>query len=392
MALGKKPTRGGRRPQVCRKEEPTRKLKGGHKKSKAREKDVQTPGLLISRNLPTKPAFCDLPVKPGIAPTRYASPRFYRSLPVSPKAPAVQHTVANVEGVQLAPQSAAGRDSAPSSKDVDVPVTDCGAERAGDFSPGKNDPDLRNSEVPSVATYVSAINGEWQRGVDAFMNAARLCAEASERLTIAQKSMLIQGLPFGQTAFSKFVQIGSDARLHAPDIQRLLPPHYTTVYAVTLLTDQELSLAIAEKVICPDMKRDHLQKWRNSRREKVAVAPSPNDLESDTAIADQPTTPTKDAVQSGALPSTKRVDNRTMQEELAAAPKAAPTPEFVATAPVVAAPLTPARGEDDVPSFLDRRPLSAEDQRTFDGIMAALKSAPAVVRERVKAELIRSNA
>ena len=65
MALGKKPTRGGRRPQVCRKEEPTRKLKGGHKKSKAREKDVQTPGLLISRNLPTKPAFSDLPVKPG---------------------------------------------------------------------------------------------------------------------------------------------------------------------------------------------------------------------------------------------------------------------------------------------------------------------------------------
>ena len=273
MALGKKPTRGGRRPQVCRKEEPTRKLKGGHKKSKAREKDVQTPGLLISRNLPTKPAFSDLPVKPEIAPTRYASPRFYRSLPVSAKAPAVQHTLANVEGVQLAPQSAAGRDSAPSLKDVNVPVTDCGAERAGDFSPGKNDPDLRNSEVPSVATYVSAINGQWQRGVDAFMNAARLCAEANERLTTAQKSMLIQGLPFGQTAFSKFVQIGSDARLL--DIQRLLPPHYTTVYAVTLLTDEELKRAIAENIVYPGMTRAELQKWHRELSRKVELARSP---------------------------------------------------------------------------------------------------------------------
>jgi hypothetical protein len=103
-----------------------------------------------------------------------------------------------------------------------------------------------------------------------------------------------------------------------------------------------------------------------------------------------PTTPTQDAVESGALPSTTRDDNRNMQDERAADPKYAPAPE--ATAAEVAGPLTPPPGDDDIPALLDRRPLSAEDQRAFDMIMAALHSASVVVRERVKAELIRANA
>ena len=205
-------------------------------------------------------------------------------------------------------QSVAGGDDA-ASPDVDVPDADGGAERAGDF-PREKSSDLRDGEVSSVANYVRDINGNWQRGVDAFMNIARLCAEANERLTIAQKRELIQALPFGDTAFSKFVRIGTDTRLHAPDIQRLLPPHYTTIYAVTLLTDEELRRAIAEKVIHPDMQRAQLQRWRNSHREKVVVAPSPKEAASDSAVASPPIDWTQDAVESGALPSTTSDDNR----------------------------------------------------------------------------------
>jgi hypothetical protein len=156
---------------------------------------------------------------------------------------------------------------------------------AAEFSPGKDDLDLRDGEASSVANYVRDINGNWKRGVDAFLNTARLCAEANGRLTTAQKRELIQGLPFGKTAFSKFVQIGSDTRLYAPDIQPLLAPHYTTIYAVTLLTDQELSLAIAEKVLHPGMDRAQLERWRKLHCEKVLVAPIPIEAESDSAVA-----------------------------------------------------------------------------------------------------------
>ena len=94
-------------------------------------------------------------------------------------------------------------------------------------------------EMSSVAYYVRDINGNWQRCVDAFMNVGRLCAEANARLTAAEKSELMPNLPFGEATFSKFVRIGTDTRLHAPDIQRLLPAHYTTTYAISLLTDEE---------------------------------------------------------------------------------------------------------------------------------------------------------
>jgi capsule polysaccharide modification protein KpsS len=88
-----------------------------------------------------------------------------------------------------------------------------------------------------------------------FMQIGRLCAEANTHLTTAQKRQLIEALPFGDTAFSKFAQIGADIRLYAPHIQRLLPVHYTTTYAVTLLTDEELKQAIADNVLHPDMTR-----------------------------------------------------------------------------------------------------------------------------------------
>ena len=274
-----------------------------------------------------------------------------------------------------------------------APAPEAGERPAGEFPVGK-DPalDLRDREMSSVAYYVRDINGNWQRCVDAFINVGRLCAEANARLTAAEKSELMQSLPFGEATFSKFVRIGTDTRLHAPDIQRLLPVHYTTTYHISLLTDEELKQAIAENVIHPDMKRDHLQKWRNSHREKFVVAPSPKEAASNSAVVGLRIDPTKDAVESGPLPSTTRDDNRNMQDERAADPKYAPAPEAVATAAELAGPLAPPPSDDDIPAFLDRRPLSLEDQRAFDAIMAALNAASPVVRERVRAELVRADA
>ena len=154
------------------------------------------------------------------------------------------------------------------------------------------------------------------------------------------------------------------------------------LYAVTLLTDEELKQSIAENVIHPDMKRDDLQKWRNSRQR---LASSPKESESDTAVASPAIASTQDAVESGALPSTMGDDNRD-QQQLAVAPEDA-APEAAATAP--AGQLTPP--SEEIPAFLDRRPLSPEDQCAFDVIMAAYNIASPVVRERVRAEIIRAD-
>jgi hypothetical protein len=192
---------------------------------------------------------------------------------------------------EAVPQNVTGADNEP-------------PDSTGAISPGKFDP--RDGDASLVANYVSEIGGNWQRGVDAFMNIARLCAQASEQLTVAQRSELMPELPFGEATFSKFVQIGTDTRLNAPEVQRLLPPHYTTTYAVTLLTDEELKEAIAEKVIHPDMQREELQRWRKSHRERVRVAPSPQATTNDSAVASLPIAPTRDGVGSGLFRSAAR--------------------------------------------------------------------------------------
>ena len=71
-------------------------------------------------------------------------------------------------------------------------------------------------------------------------------------------------------------------------------------------------------------------------------------------------------------------------------PEDASPPEAAATAAVVAGPLTPP--SEEIPAFLDRRPLSAEDQRVFDMFMAAWNIASPVVRERIKAEVFGADA
>jgi hypothetical protein len=157
--------------------------------------------------------------------------------------------------------------------------------------------------VSSVAHYASSIGECWYRGLTAMMEVARLCAEASNRLIAVQKSELIAKLPFGEATFSKLTQIGTDSRLHTPEVQRLLPAHYTTIYAVTLLNDEELSAAIAEKVIHTKIKRAELQRWCTSRREKVGVALNPHEAASDSAVASPPIVPARDSVDSGVVAS-----------------------------------------------------------------------------------------
>ncbi len=254
-----------------------------------------------------------------------------------------------------APETTAGEDGRESQgrvHDVTIDGDSMVESKGSEFSPGK-DPDL------SVANYVSQIGQNWQRGVDAFLTTAHLCAEANAQLTTAERGELLKQLPFGATAFSKFVQIGNDRRLNAPELRRLLPPHYTITYAVTLLTDQELQDAIAAKVIHPDMQRVELQRWRNSHRElptKGRFTPNPKEAASDSTFVSPPT--------------------------------ASPPPHDEATMGISSPPTTPVQpdGSDslDIPPFLDRR----DPEKAFAALKAAWDNAPAVARSRFAAEVL----
>jgi hypothetical protein len=289
----------------------------------------------------------------------------------------------------------------------------------GKVSPEKT-PDLNDNDVKvtSVAQYANSIGECWYRGLTAMMEVARLCANASKRLTAAKKSELITKLPFGQVTFSKLVHIGTDTRLHTPDVRRLLPPHYTTIYAVTLLEDHELKAAITERVISPEMKRAGLQRWLNSRREEpeVAVVPDLQDAASNVGASIAPNAVQNQQEPQDVLrqePSTgtpASAEDRSAEVMVDDAAVEAMVPDaetdrlnaelFAAAEPLHrveqelenACASSKAATDVGIPPILDRRPLSAEDLLAFDAIMAewakctnlraALVGASPVVRER----------
>ena len=247
----------------------------------------------------------------------------------------------------------------------------------------KSDPD-------AVAKYVDAIGGNWQRGVEAFLEIGRLCAEAEDRLDPAQQAELKAKLPFGATTFSKFRQIGLDARLRKPEVQLLLPAAYTTIYAVTCLkNDEDLSAAITEKIINPEMKREKFEKWwkeREEARQRKADVPD--------AAAVSPANPASDAVDNNVTGNVTESDG----------PGEAPVPTVEAPQPLTAAssevmpggtdnstsasPSVAPQDDENLPSVSDVHPPSSNDQQAFNDLVHAWHSASKGVQERFVSEVL----
>jgi hypothetical protein len=144
-----------------------------------------------------------------------------------------------------------------------------------DFPRGKDEP-ASIADASPARSYAARIVNSWRHAADGMMEVARLCCEASQLLTASEKKQLVKRLPFKESTFSKFVQIGKDARLQRLHARRLLPPHYTIAYPLTRLTNEQLETAAKQGVINPDMKRADLQGWLKARRLWMQTA-SPSD-------------------------------------------------------------------------------------------------------------------
>jgi hypothetical protein len=265
--------------------------------------------------------------------------------------------------------------SGPTSKSSTLQV------QASNFSQGKF------SDSDAVTKYADAIGGNWRRGVEAFLEIGRLCAEAEERLDPAQQAELKAKLPFGAATFSKFRQIGLDERLRKPEVQLLLPAAYTTIYAITCLkNDEDLSTAITEKIINPEMKREKFENWWKEREEARqrkadvpdAAAVSPTNPVS-VAAGNNATGVAEPSVTGGAAPTveTPRVVPPAPSEPMPAAAADVTNPS----------PSVEPMGGENITSVLDAPSLSADDQPVLDLLNETWDRASDLVRAQFRARI-----
>jgi hypothetical protein len=206
-------------------------------------------------------------------------------------------TAANKQTASPVTQPAAAIEDAALENNVSLPPGDIASDAAQASAAGFPGEILANTEATSVDAYAVNISVAWHRTVNAVMTTAQFCAEADARLTLQQKKELIGKLPFGEETFSKLVGIGNDVRLRQPEIQRRLPPYYTTIYVITTFDEDEFRLAVDLQVIHAEVARSELEQWRNEHRqeaqEKRVAAPTAESNTAETTTAAQE--PAKDS-------------------------------------------------------------------------------------------------
>ena len=323
--------------------------------------------------------------------TKSAPSSIYRHLPLGRTHADIVASKLSAGKGGVVPERVAGEDAA-AAPDIDVAHCHGDPERpAAEFSPGK-DPalDLRDGQVSPVAYYVRDINGNWQRGVDAFLNIARLCAEANARLTTAQKRSSLKPCPLATRHSASSCRSGPTPACIRPIFNALLPPHYTTTYAVTLLTDRGTEAGHCRQ--CASSGHDagatgEMAEVALRKRRSGAEPQGRGERSCRRRPADWFNTRRRQQWRAPCMSD----DSQDNKEELASASDNAPAREPVApvAGPLAPPPVTIYR------HFWIAGPSSPEDQRAYDAIKATLNShvlplwnrASAVVRERIIAEV-----
>lgn len=108
---------------------------------------------------------------------------------------------------------------------------------------------------PNVRNFAQRITDAWQKAVDGILSVAQLLNEAENTLNPAEVMDLYEELPFSISTAQKLLSIGNDKRLNNPTYRKYLPPHWTTLYEMTLLDDKTFKTGIADGLINPAVER-----------------------------------------------------------------------------------------------------------------------------------------
>jgi hypothetical protein len=99
-----------------------------------------------------------------------------------------------------------------------------------------------------VENYRQRIHASCQKGISGVFEVAAICHEANTTLLASQKKALRESeLPFSKANFAKYAKIGGDERL--PLLTDILPPNFSLIYEVSLLSADQLKQAIDSNTI-----------------------------------------------------------------------------------------------------------------------------------------------
>ncbi|MGZ4987724.1 MAG: hypothetical protein ACXWBP_06780 [Limisphaerales bacterium] len=114
--------------------------------------------------------------------------------------------------------------------------------------------------ISEAAELGRQIGASWQKATAQILDTAELCDLAFRRHALRGLPTVLRTAQMGRTTFMKLVVIGRDQRLR--QIEAQLPPAFSTIYAVSHLSDAVLGEAMRAGLIHPNVRRAEIEALR----------------------------------------------------------------------------------------------------------------------------------
>jgi len=127
----------------------------------------------------------------------------------------------------------------------------------------KNKPYSIQNEVQGmselVQSFVQRISDSWRESVEKILQTSHVLVESEQQLSDTEFLDMVDQLPISQSTISKLLMIGKNS--HLPNKVQYLPPHWTTIYEISQMDEQQIDKGIVEGFINPSSTKKEIDKF-----------------------------------------------------------------------------------------------------------------------------------
>ena len=110
-----------------------------------------------------------------------------------------------------------------------------------------------------VQSFVQRISDSWRESVEKILQTSHVLVESEQQLSDTEFLDMVDQLPISQSTISKLLMIGKNS--HLPNKVQYLPPHWTTIYEISQMDEQQIDKGIVEGFINPSSTKKEIDKF-----------------------------------------------------------------------------------------------------------------------------------
>jgi hypothetical protein len=115
---------------------------------------------------------------------------------------------------------------------------------------------ITNLDDPECLLWAGKVCAKWQSILEAIIGTGKLLLEAKDALPHSKWSPFVKDyLRFKLRTAERLMAIAQDCKITDPTHAPYLPPHWTTLYVLSQLSDTSFQRGLSSKAIRPDMER-----------------------------------------------------------------------------------------------------------------------------------------